>query len=183
VIALYESGCETVWMGAESGSQKILDAMDKGIRIEQIKTAAQFLKKYNIKTGLFIQFGYPGETIDDIRDTISLILQIMPEEIGISVSYPLPGTKFYEKVKNELSSKKNWSDSDDLALMFSGNYPPEFYKTLHRFVHPYFRFHQCLNSKKTFSFKKIVRLPYYFFKYKAAFKILTKTVPDAEKLL
>ena len=59
----------------------------------------------------------------------------MPDEIGISVSYPLPGTKFYEKVKDDLKLKANWTDSDDLDMMFSGTYGKEFYKRLHRYVH------------------------------------------------
>ncbi|HEX8060317.1 MAG TPA: radical SAM protein, partial [Cyclobacteriaceae bacterium] len=78
---------------------------------------------------------YPGETRDDIEKTIAMVLKLMPDEIGISVSYPLPGTKFYEKVKDQLSMKQNWSDSDDLSMMYSGTYPPEFYKILHRYVH------------------------------------------------
>ena len=82
-------------MGAESGSQKILDAMDKGTSVTQIYEATRLLKKNGIKPSFFIQFGYPGETYDDIKKTISMINQLLPFEIGISVSYPLPGTVFF----------------------------------------------------------------------------------------
>ena len=102
VKALARAGCEEVWMGAESGSQKILDAMDKGIQVNQIKIATELLKANNIKPCFFIQFGYPGETRDDIDQTIKMINRLLPHEIGISVSYPLPGTVFYEKVKTQL---------------------------------------------------------------------------------
>lgn len=139
IQALARAGCENAWMGAESGSQKILDAMDKGTTIEQIYEATQMLKKHNIRPSFFIQFGYPGENKEDIEKTISLINDLMPSEIGISVSYPLPGTRFYEKVKAELRDKANWTDSDELKLMFKNTYPPDFYKQLHRYVHKNYR--------------------------------------------
>lgn len=139
VESLARAGCDNVWMGAESGSQKILDAMDKGITIRQIEEATKLLKKHGIKPSFFIQFGYLGETVDDIKLTIKMINKLVPHEIGISVSYPLPGTGFYEKVKEQLKEKSNWTDSDELALMFRNTYQPSFYKQLHRYVHKNFR--------------------------------------------
>ncbi len=139
ITALAESGAETVWVGAESGSQKILDAMDKGTTIEEINTATKLLKKNNIRVAFFLQFGYPGETKEDINKTVEMVLNLMPDEIGISVSYPLPGTKFYENVKDQLKTKSNWADSDELALMFRNTFPPEYYKRLHRYVHKVYR--------------------------------------------
>lgn len=135
IEALAESGLETIWLGAESGSQHILDAMDKGITVEQIHEAVPKLQERGVSVALFLQFGYLGETLEDIHKTIDMVLDIMPEEIGISVSYPLPGTKFYEKVKDDLQAKANWVDSDDLDLMFENTYSPAFYKKLHRYVH------------------------------------------------
>lgn len=136
---LAASGCDEVWMGAESGSQKVLDAMDKGTTVEQIKTARELLKRYHIRAAFFLQFGYPGETMSDIQKTIALVKDTMPDDIGISVSYPLPGTQFYENVKSQLSHKTNWTDSDELALLFRNTYPPAFYKILHRLVHSVYR--------------------------------------------
>jgi anaerobic magnesium-protoporphyrin IX monomethyl ester cyclase len=136
---LARAGCANVWMGAESGSQKILDAMDKGITVEQVYKATALLKKQGVHPSFFIQFGYPGEVKEDIDKTIRMILELMPHEIGISVSYPLPGTVFYEKVKADLTKKTNWTDSDELQLMFRNTYPPAFYKKLHRYVHHEFR--------------------------------------------
>jgi anaerobic magnesium-protoporphyrin IX monomethyl ester cyclase len=148
IDALAQSGAETVWVGAESGSQKILDAMDKGTTVEQIDQARGMLKKKGIKTAFFLQFGYLGETKEDIEATVKMVLKLMPEEIGISVSYPLPGTKFYETVKETLQEKKNWTDSDDLAMMFHGNYPPAFYKVLHRYVHGRYRIQRGIELAK-----------------------------------
>ena len=139
VQSLAKAGCDNVWMGAESGSQKILDAMDKGITIDEISRATVLLKQYGIKPSFFIQFGYPGEDFNDIRQTIKMINRLLPYEIGISVSYPLPGTVFYERVKQELKEKSNWTDSNELALMFRNTYSPEFYKQLHKYVHKNYR--------------------------------------------
>jgi radical SAM superfamily enzyme YgiQ (UPF0313 family) len=146
IQALAEAGCENVWMGAESGSQKILDAMDKGITLPQIETATNLLRKYQIKPSFFIQFGYPGETKEDIAQTVNMINRLLPHEIGISVSYPLPGTVFYERVKQELKAKANWTDSDEMAMMFRNTYPPSFYKQLHRYVHQNYHTHLAINS-------------------------------------
>ncbi|NEU07714.1 B12-binding domain-containing radical SAM protein [Flavihumibacter sp. R14] len=155
IRALARAGCNDVWIGAESGSQKILDAMDKGIRVEQIREALILLRKNGIKTSFFIQFGYLGETKADIEQTIKMINDLLPDDIGISVSYPLPGTVFYEKVKSELGLQKNWKDSDDLKLMFKNTYSAAFYKQLYRYVHRGYHLHQSLHS-----FKNLVAKPF-----------------------
>ncbi len=136
---LATAGCDDVWMGAESGSQKILDAMDKGTTVEQIRQARCLLQKHGIKASFFLQFGYPGENEADIRSTINLVKEMLPDDIGISVSYPLPGTIFYENVKSQLGEKTNWTHSDELAMMYVSTYPSSYYKTLHRFVHSVYR--------------------------------------------
>ncbi|MEW6469567.1 MAG: radical SAM protein [Bacteroidota bacterium] len=146
IAALARAGCETVWVGAESGSQKILDAMEKGTKTEQIYRATALLKKHGIRPAFFIQFGYPGETLEDIDQTMRMLKELLPDDIGISVSYPLPGTGFYERVRNELKEKANWTDSDDLALMFRSTYSPRFYKQLHRYVHKNYRKYQGIDN-------------------------------------
>jgi anaerobic magnesium-protoporphyrin IX monomethyl ester cyclase len=133
--ALREAGCAEVWMGVESGSQKILDAMEKGTRVEQIAVARQNLGREGIRACYFLQFGYPGETWEDIENTIDLVRTTRPDDIGISVSYPLPGTKFFERVHAELGEKTNWSDSEDLSMMFRGTYTGDFYRALHDALH------------------------------------------------
>jgi radical SAM superfamily enzyme YgiQ (UPF0313 family) len=169
IQALADSGCETVWLGAESGSQKILDAMDKGTTVEQIRTATQLLKQHHIHVGYFLQFGYPGETHQDSDSTIRLVLKEMPDEIGISVSYPLPGTKFYDAVKTQLREKQNWADSDDLSLMYESPYPQPYYKILQRYTHSRYRIKRGLDrvrgmfqnpSLNTRDFRKIASLLY-----------------------
>jgi anaerobic magnesium-protoporphyrin IX monomethyl ester cyclase len=127
---LRRAGCSEVWMGAESGSQKILDAMEKGLRIDQVLSARQNLKQAGIRACYFLQFGYPGETWDDIKRTIALVRETQPDDIGVSFSYPLPNTKFYEMVRDQLGAKRNWADSDDLCIMFKGTYTDQFYRSV-----------------------------------------------------
>jgi radical SAM superfamily enzyme YgiQ (UPF0313 family) len=139
---LKRSGCQTVWIGAESGSQRILDAMEKGTTVEDIYRSTLLLHEQNIRVGFFIQYGYPGEQHSDIELTLEMIRKCRPDEIGISVSYPLPGTKFYENVKAELGDKQNWIESQDLDMMYKGTFPPEYYRTLHTLTHKKFRLWQ-----------------------------------------
>jgi anaerobic magnesium-protoporphyrin IX monomethyl ester cyclase len=172
IDALAESGLEEVWVGAESGSQTILDAMDKETKVSQIYEATKLLKTKNIRVAFFIQFGYLGETKDDIQKTITMIKDLVPDDIGISVYNPLPGTKFYDKVKDDLKLKANWTDSDDLAMLFEGSFNSEFYKKLHRYAHKEYRKSQGIDLIKTLiknpskistkSLKRIAYLPYYF---------------------
>ncbi len=173
IADLARAGCDEVWIGAESGSQKILDAMDKGTTVEQIERSTALMKKHHIKPCFFLQFGYPGETKDDIDKTIALLLELMPYDIGISVSYPLPGTKFFEMVKDDLHAKQNWNDSDELLVMFRSTYSPEYYRQLHRYVHKRYRQAQGFSAiKKLFSapktlypaeIRRILGLPYFMF--------------------
>jgi anaerobic magnesium-protoporphyrin IX monomethyl ester cyclase len=155
--ALARSGVDTIWVGAESGSQKILDAMDKGTKVEEIYEATRLMKQKGIRVGFFLQFGYLGETEQDINASIQMVRNLMPDEVGISVSYPLPGTKFYEKVKDQLREKQNWTDSDDLMVMFEGTFNQRFYKELHRYVHAIYR-----KEKGYLSLKKLLRNPFRF---------------------
>ena len=163
IQALAHSGCDEVWMGAESGSQKILDAMDKGVTVEEIYTACKTLTEAGVKPCLFLQFGYPGEKKTDIRLTFEMVRNILPHDIGVSVSYPLPGTLFYDRVKADLTMKQNWKESDDLEIMFSGEYPVSFYKKLQRLMHYQFRCLQGWHFLKHFKIKRqVVLLPYYW---------------------
>jgi len=137
--ALQAAGCRTAWLGAESGSQRILDAMEKGTSVDQIATATRLLRAAGVEVGFFLQFGYPGETRDDIDRTLEMVRDCAPDDIGVSVSYPLPGTPFYQRVQAQLGQKQNWVDSNDLAMMYHATYVPDFYRALHALVHAEFR--------------------------------------------
>ena len=133
--ALRDAGCREAWIGAESGSQRILDAMNKGTTVAEIRTARARLQSAGIRVGFFIQLGYLNEEFGDILATRDLLDAARPDEIGVSVSYPLPGTKFYELVKAQLGGKTHWRESDDLEMMFQGTYTSEFYRAVRNLLH------------------------------------------------
>jgi anaerobic magnesium-protoporphyrin IX monomethyl ester cyclase len=135
VSALKRAGCVEIWMGVESGSQKILDAMGKGLRLAAIYAARERLARASIRACYFLQFGYPGEGWAEICDTVRLVRETRPDDIGVSLSYPLPGTGFFNRVQAQLGRKRNWTDSDDLCTIFTATYTDEFYHALRDALH------------------------------------------------
>jgi anaerobic magnesium-protoporphyrin IX monomethyl ester cyclase len=139
--ALRAAGCREVWIGAESGSQKILDAMNKGTRVAEIREARGLLGGVGIRAAYFLQLGYLGEDLEDILATRRLVEETRPDDVGVSVSYPLPGTKFHEAVKAQLGAKTHWNESNDLEMMFAGTYRSEFYRAVRDLLHDEVRQH------------------------------------------
>jgi radical SAM superfamily enzyme YgiQ (UPF0313 family) len=133
--ALQAAGCVEAWIGAESGSQRVLDAMNKGTTVEEILAARARLKSAGIRVGFFIQLGYLDEELSDILATRALLDEALPDDVGVSVSYPLPGTKFYDRVKAQLGPKTRWQESADLEMMFHGTYTSEFYRAIRDLLH------------------------------------------------
>jgi anaerobic magnesium-protoporphyrin IX monomethyl ester cyclase len=139
--ALERAGCYEAWIGAESGSQRVLDAMNKGTSVSQIVTARDRFRSAGIRVGFFIQLGYLGEQLADILATRDLLEAARPDEIGVSVSYPLPGTKFHELVKAQLGDKTRWQESNDLDMMFRGTYSSDFYRLIRNLLHDQISLH------------------------------------------
>jgi anaerobic magnesium-protoporphyrin IX monomethyl ester cyclase len=135
VAALARAGCEEVWMGVESGSQEILDAMDKGSTVAQAREATRTLKAHGIRACWFIQLGYPGEEWPEILLTRDLLRDERPDDIGVSVAYPLPGTEFYRRVEQQLGAERHWRTSGDLAMLFQGTYATPFYRAVRDLLH------------------------------------------------
>jgi anaerobic magnesium-protoporphyrin IX monomethyl ester cyclase len=133
-------------MGVESGAQSVLDAMDKGLTLDQVRGAVARLRGAGIRVGFFLQFGYPGEGWREIEMTRSLVRELTPDDIGISVSYPLPGTRFHDRVQARLGEKRNWAQSDDLDPLFPGLFSRDFYRRLSRTVHAEFRTRHALRA-------------------------------------
>jgi len=133
--ALAEAGCHEAWIGAESGSQQVLDAMNKGTTVAEIHQARERLQAVGVRVGFFIQLGYLGEGLSELMQTRRLVEEARPDDIGVSVSYPLPGTRFHEQVKAQLGTKTHWDDSADLAMMFRGSFSTEFYRAVRDLLH------------------------------------------------
>jgi radical SAM superfamily enzyme YgiQ (UPF0313 family) len=135
VSALKRAGCAEIWMGVESGSQKILDAMKKGLKLSAVYAARDRLATAGIRACYFLQFGYSGEGWPEIYETVQLVRRTRPDDIGISLSYPLPGTGFFDRVQAELGNKRNWIDSDDLCTIHVASYNDNFYHALRDALH------------------------------------------------
>jgi anaerobic magnesium-protoporphyrin IX monomethyl ester cyclase len=141
--------------------------MEKGTRVEQIHRATILLREAGIQVGFFLQFGYPGESRQDIEKTLEMVRKCQPVDIGMSVAYPLPGTKFYSAVGEQLGVQQNWYDSDDLAMLYRGPFTTAFYRQLHTTLHCEFRANKAwrsLHSKKMpdgYFWKSLVRRIYY----------------------
>jgi len=133
--ALADAGCREAWIGAESGSQSVLDAMNKGTTVAEILQARRRLRDAGVRVGFFIQLGYLGEGLEELLQTRRLVEEAHPDDIGVSVSYPLPGTRFHEQVRAQLGAKTHWDDSADLAMMFKGSFGTDFYRAVRDLLH------------------------------------------------
>src|SRR6266699_496626 len=124
---LRETGCFRIWYGAESGSQKILDGMRKGTKVEQVREAARMTQELGMQAGFFILLGYPDETTADIRMTIDFLKDTHPDVVGTSIAFPIKGTEFYERVESRIIPDENWSSRNQNKMLFEGKYPRIYY--------------------------------------------------------
>ncbi|MBL7783723.1 MAG: B12-binding domain-containing radical SAM protein [Saprospiraceae bacterium] len=124
---LREAGCFRVWIGAESGSQRIIDAMDRRVDVQQVRQMIRAASEAGIQTGTFIMLGYPGETERDIRDTVAHLQASNPDLFTITVAYPIKGTGLYEEVQSATTTQLPWAESTDRDLDFKRTYPRPYY--------------------------------------------------------
>jgi radical SAM superfamily enzyme YgiQ (UPF0313 family) len=125
--ALAEMGCYRVWVGSESGSQRVLDAMQRGVQVEQVHKAVDLLKTRGVAAGMFLMWGYEGEQLEDIEATVAHVKRCQPDVFLTTVAYPLKGTGFYNDVANKLVSIRDWAQSTDRDLRVSGRHSRRFY--------------------------------------------------------
>ena len=124
---LAELGCFRLWIGSESGSQRILDAMERGVTVAQVRSAVNLCKSRGIQTGMFLMWGYEGERLEDIEATIDHVKQTDPDIFFTTVAYPIKGTPYYEQTANALVQLKPWRQSSDRELLLRGRRSSEFY--------------------------------------------------------
>jgi radical SAM superfamily enzyme YgiQ (UPF0313 family) len=124
---LAELGCFRVWIGSESGSQRILDAMDRGVKVEQVQQAVALTRERGIESGMFLMWGYEGEELDDIEATIKHVSTSKPDIFFTTVSYPIKGTPYYNKVSDRLVQLKPWGVSSDREIKIKGRHSRTFY--------------------------------------------------------
>ena len=125
---LAELGCTRLWIGSESGSQRILDSMRRGVTVEQVQRAVNLCRQNGIATGMFLMWGYDGEQIEDIEATIEHVKRCRPDTFFTTVSYPIKGTPYYDKVASRLVNVRPWSESTDRDFRIRGRHSRHFYQ-------------------------------------------------------
>jgi radical SAM superfamily enzyme YgiQ (UPF0313 family) len=126
--ALAEMGCFRVWIGSESGSQRVLDAMERGVRVEQVKEAVALTRARGIQAGMFLMWGYEGEQIEDIEATVQHVKQCRPDVFLTTVSYPIKGTGYYNDVRDKLVRLGEWSGSTDRDWQIRGRHSRRYFQ-------------------------------------------------------
>lgn len=125
---LAEMGCYRVWIGSESGSQRILDAMERGVSAEQVRWATKAAQRHGIEVGMFLMWGYAGETIEDIQATIEHVKKANPDIFFTTVSYPIMNTAYYNEVKDRVVLDEDWADATDRSYKIQGRHSRTYYK-------------------------------------------------------
>lgn len=147
---LKRSGCYRVWIGAESGSQNIIDKMDRRVDVKIVQEMLVKAKNAGIETGTFIMLGYPGETLEDIMKTVDHLVASNPTYFTITIAYPIKGTGLYDEVKDKFTNPPDWATSTDREIDFKRTYPREFYTHAVQFVTNEVKFKQLPLYKKIF---------------------------------
>ncbi|MCU1322812.1 MAG: Radical domain protein [Acidobacteriaceae bacterium] len=124
---LAELGCFRIWIGSESGSQRLLDSMDRGVKVEQVQRAVEMSRARNIQSGMFLMWGYEGEEMQDIEATIRHVSKTKPDVFFTTVSYPIKGTPYYQQVQNKLVQLNPWNQSSDREIKILGRHSRTFY--------------------------------------------------------
>ncbi len=131
---LAESGCVRIWIGAESGSQKIIDAMDRRVDVMQVREMIQLTRKKGMQAGTFIMLGYPGETEEDIQETVTHLIEANPHHFTITLAYPIRGTELFNETRDNFTHVGEWETSNDRDIDFKRTYSRGYYDYALRYV-------------------------------------------------
>lgn len=139
---LKESGCFRVWIGAESGSQAVLDAMKRMVKVEKVAEMIKLSQAHGIEAGTFIMLGYPGETEKDVKATLNYLIDANPDHYTLTIAYPIKGTALYEEVENVFVEDLPWDSSTDRDIDFKRTYPRKYYDHAIHWIHHEINFHR-----------------------------------------
>ncbi|HEX5413020.1 MAG TPA: radical SAM protein [Terriglobia bacterium] len=134
VELLSDLGCFRIWIGSESGSQRILDAMRRGVSVEQVQSAVQLCKANGIATGMFLMWGYEGEELIDIEATIDHVKRSDPDVFLTTVAYPIRGTPYFEKVADRVTALRAWAEGSDRDFRIRGRHSHRFYQSVNQLL-------------------------------------------------
>jgi radical SAM superfamily enzyme YgiQ (UPF0313 family) len=137
VRALKEMGCFRVWLGSESGSQRLLDAMKRGVKAEQVQAMTRLVKRHGIETGMFLMWGFEDENRDDVMMTIEHVKKANPDLVLTTVSYPIKGTDYYNRMISQdvVVADLPWENSNDRDYKIRGRHSKRYYDFVNRRMH------------------------------------------------
>ena len=127
IRTLAEMGCYRIWIGSESGSQRILDAMQRGVKVEQVEWTSKMAKRFGIEVGMFLMWGYDGETVEDMQATIDLVKKCDPEQFLTTVSYPIMNTGYFHRIADRVVLNKSWDNSTDRDYAIRNRHSRNYY--------------------------------------------------------
>jgi len=157
IEALSEMGCSRLWIGAESGSQKILDSMQRKTNTTDVQQKTKLLQQKGIQVGMFIMLGYEGEQLSDLKATVNHLKKSNPDIFLTTVSYPIKGTKYYNEVEHKVISNFDWDFMNDRDYIVQGRYSKKYYDHVTRWMVNRVLLSQLI-QKKSFDFYKIFKL-------------------------
>lgn len=134
VQGLAEIGAFRIWIGAESGSQKILDAMSRRTNAERVVEMVQLLQKHGIEAGMFMMLGYDGEEVEDLQASVDLLKKSNPDQFLTTVAYPIKGTPYYKDVADRIIALKSWDEGSDRDFTVEGRHSRRFYRHATRWM-------------------------------------------------
>jgi anaerobic magnesium-protoporphyrin IX monomethyl ester cyclase len=156
ITAIAEMGCDRLWIGAESGSQRILDAMSRRTSADDVQAKTHMLKRAGIKTGMFIMLGYEGEEIEDIEATVDHLKKSDPDLFLTTVAYPIKGTPYYNEVETRVIESLPWHERTDRDLTVAGRHSKRFYSYATRWMVNELAAHKLLASPRR-NYKKLTK--------------------------
>ena len=128
------SGCYRIWIGSESGSQRILDAMERGVTVEQVQWATKAAQRHGIEVGMFLMWGYEGETLEDIEATVAHVVAAQPDVFLTTLAYPIKNTGYYDKVADRVTLDRPWAEATDRDHQIAGRRDRGYYRHADRWL-------------------------------------------------
>ncbi len=135
LATLAQMGCYRIWIGSESGSQRILDGMERGVKVEQVLWAAAAARRHGIQVGLFLMWGYPGEQLQDIAATVEFVKQCQPDIYLTTVAYPIKNTGFFRNAVADIVSERPWHEATDRDYRIRGRHSRAYYRHADAWLH------------------------------------------------
>jgi anaerobic magnesium-protoporphyrin IX monomethyl ester cyclase len=176
LIKMKRAGCQFVTFGVESGSTQLLEAMGKGTTVEQNENAIKWAKEAGLLVATSVVVGYPGETVETLKETFDFIYRVRPNAVYLCAATPFPGTALYELVKNlGWKMSEDWNQYNTVDFTFENPSLPNEYmkKTRKKF---YDRFYSPLYILRHFNKNNLysgilvrVALSHYFWRIKSRF--------------